>query len=447
MRREGPWQLAREVPSQIYDIPASSPLYNVTYVRVYETEPDAVWYGYTAGYTYGFLAWDTFVYGTGWYYPPYWYDWPAYGPIYYPRPVTWGMGAYYNPVRGTYGRYGYAYGPYRGIGVGRAWNPATGTYGRAAAAWGPRGSAGFVGAYNPRSDSGGYAAGGSNVYGAWKSAGVKRGDEWARVTAGAGAAGGSTVRWNTSANQGFVHEGRRGDLYAGRDGQVYRNAGDGWQKWEGGWQDVTRPQRGELLQGGERIQDLPADARSRLQQSGVGISAGAGAAAALQRGDGAAPRDRAGSGAPPSQGGVNSSPPRDRGPAAQRPSNERPSAQRPPAPQRLAPPPMPSNLGQDFEARQLGNQRQSANTQLARPATSPFIGSGSPTIQGSPNWGSPGGNLSRGSYGGGYSGGYGGGSRPGGYGGGGYSGGGYGGGSIGGGARGGGGGRGGGGRR
>mgnify|MGYP000328866935 CR=1 FL=1 len=43
--------------------------------------------------------------------------------------------------------------------------------------------------------------------------------------------------------------------------------------------------------------------------------------------------------------------------------------------------------------------------QLRVRATSPFIGSGSPTIQGSPNWGSPGGDVSRGSFGGGYGGG------------------------------------------
>ena len=105
----GPWQLAREVPDAIYAIPPSSPVYNVTYVRVYDTEPDAVWYGYTMGYLSGFLAWGTYVYGTGWSYPPYWYNWPGYAyPIYYPRPVTWGIGAYYNPVRGMYGRYGYA---------------------------------------------------------------------------------------------------------------------------------------------------------------------------------------------------------------------------------------------------------------------------------------------------------------------------------------------------
>ena len=103
----GPWQLAREVPDAIYAIPPSSPVYNATYVRVYDTEPDAVWYGYTMGYLSGSLSWGTYVYGTGWSYPPYWYNWPGYAyPIYYPRPVTWGIGAYYNPIRGMYGRYG-----------------------------------------------------------------------------------------------------------------------------------------------------------------------------------------------------------------------------------------------------------------------------------------------------------------------------------------------------
>ena len=199
-------------------------------------------------------------------------------------PLTWGLGAYYNPVRGVFGRYGYAYGPYRGIAGVRSWNPRTGTYVRGGAAWGPRGSAGFVGAYNPRSDKAGYIAGGRNVYGAWKSAGVKRGSEWARVTARSNVAGGSTLRWNTSAGQGFVHEGRRGDIYAGRDGNVYRNTGDGWQTFEGGWQDVARPERGELLERGEGLRDLSPEARDRLQERGGGEAlrglAGAGAAGA-----------------------------------------------------------------------------------------------------------------------------------------------------------------------
>jgi hypothetical protein len=399
----GPWQMAREVPDAIYQIPPSSPVYNVTYVRVYDTEPDAVWYGYTMGYLYGFLAWGTYVYGTGWSYPPYWYNWPGYGyPIYYPRPVTWGIGAYYNPVRGMYGRYGYAYGPYRGIAGARAWNPVTGTYARAGAAWGPRGSAGFVGAYNPRTDAGGFVAGGRNVYGAWKSAGVKRGSEWARVTARSSASGASSIRWNTSNGQGFVREGRRGDMYAGRDGNVYRNTGDGWQRWDGGWQDVARPESGDLLQRGE---GLSPEARERLQERGGGEvgrglaaagAAGAAGAALGQRLSGETPRrenvnrdrvqDRVAQGSGNRQNLSPEQRPRSAAnerPAtrqkAQAPARDRPAAkQRPAAAQRPAPSrpaasqQLPSNLTRDVQARNLGNQRQMASRQAARPSPAQF---------------------------------------------------------------------------
>ncbi|MBF9197887.1 SH3 domain-containing protein [Microvirga terrestris] len=423
----GPWQLAREVPDAIYTIPPSSPVYNVTYVRVYETEPDAVWYGYTMGYLSGYLAWGTYVYGTGWAYSPYWYKWPGNSyPIYYPRPVTWGIGAYYNPIRGMYGRYGYTYGPYRGIAGTRSWNPATGTYGRAAAAWGPRGSASFVGAYNPRTDGAGYVAGGRNVYGAWKSAGVRRGSEWARVTARDSAAGGSALRWNTSNGQGFIREGRRGDIYAGRDGNVYRNTGDGWQRFDGGWQDVAQPKGAELLGRGEGREGLSPEGRERLQEGRGGEAlrglAGAGAAGAagtalgqrLTTGGEQARRDR-------TEGGSRE---RAQERAAQRPSGERqvqqrsPAQQRPttgsrsprqehaeppqrstaqqrpaaqdrqvaqqrpatkprPTPQRTAQRPavsqqLPSNLTRDVEARNLGNQRQIANRQAYRPPSTQF---------------------------------------------------------------------------
>src|SRR5918993_318645 len=335
----GLWQLAREVPRAIYAIPPSSPVYNATYVHVYDTEPDAVWYGYTMGYLSGYLAWGTYVYGTGWAYPPYWGSWPGYAyPIYYPRPVTWGIGAYYNPVRGLYGRYGYTYGPYRGIAGVRAWNPAIGTYARAGAAWGPRGSAGFVGAYNPRTDGAGFVAGGRNVYSAWKSAGVRRGSEWARVTGRSTATGGSALRWNTSNGQGFIREGRRGDLYAGRDGNVYRNTGDGWQRFDRGWQDVAQPKGGELLGRGEGREDLSPETRERLQDRGGGEAlrglAGAGAAGAagaalgqrLAAGGDQTRRDRV-------EGGSRE---RAQERAAQRPSGERPMQQRSEAQQRPA---------------------------------------------------------------------------------------------------------------
>jgi hypothetical protein len=408
----GPWQLAREVPEAIYAIPPSSPVYDATYVRIYDTEPDAVWYGYTMGYLSGYLAWGTYVYGTGWYYPPYWYNWPGYAyPIYYPRPVTWGLAAYYNPIRGMYGRYGFAYGPYRGIAGARTWNPVTGAYGRAGAAWGPRGSAGFVGAYNPRTGAGGYVAGGRNVYGAWQSAGVKRGSEWARATARENVAGSSSLRWNTSNGQGFIREGRRGDIYAGRDGNVYRNTGDGWQKFDGGWQDVGRPEPGQLLQRGEGREGLSSEARERLQERGGGEAlqglAGAGAAGAAgaalgerfsgeqtrqAREAGAARTDRAAerpsgerqaqrSSAQQRPSTSSRAPGQDRKAAQQRPAAksrpaaaERPAAQRPGAQRTPSRPAaaqqLPSNLMRDVDARSLGNQRQIANRQ--------FSGAGAP---------------------------------------------------------------------
>ncbi len=399
----GPWQLAREIPERIYQIPPSSPVYNVTYVRVYDTEPDAVWYGYTMGYLFNFLAWGTYVYGTGWRYPGYWYNWPGYGyPIYYPRPATWGLGAYYNPVRGMYGRYGYAYGPYRGIAGARAWNPTTGTYGRAGAAWGPRGSAGFVGAYNPRTDGGAFAAGGRNVYGAWKSAGVKRGSEWAQVTARDNAAGGSSLRWNTSDGQGFIREGRRGDIYAGRDGNVYRNTGDGWQRFDGGWQDVQRPERGDLLQRGEGREGLSPEARERFRERGGGEAlqglAGAGAAGAA----GAALGQRLSDGGQARRGAANRDTLRDResqrqtsqqrqAPQQREPAQQRrATADRPASQQRQASPQrpttrqgeaklqrpaqrpaarqqIPQNVTRDVQARHVGNQRELAARQFSRP--------------------------------------------------------------------------------
>jgi hypothetical protein len=421
----GPWQLARTVPDAIYTIPPSSPVYNATYVHVYDTEPDAVWYGYTMGYLSGYLAWGTYVYGTGWAYSPYWYRWPGYAyPIYYPRPVTWGIGAYYNPIRGMYGRYGYTYGPYRGIAGARSWNPATGTYGRAGAAWGPRGSAGFVGAYNPRKDGAGYVAGGRNVYGAWKSAGVRRGSEWARVTARDTAAGGSALRWNTSNGQGFIREGRRGDIYAGRDGNVYRNTGDGWQRFDGGWQDVAQPKRDELLGRGEGREGLSPEGRERLQERGGGEAlrglAGAGAAGAagaalgqrLATSGDQTRRDRIEGGSreraqervaqrPSGERQVQQRPaaqqrPTQQRPAAQdrqvtqqRPAQQRTTArerqvaqQRPatkprPDPQRPAQRPavsqqLPSNLTRDVQARNLGNQREIASRQAYRPPSTQF---------------------------------------------------------------------------
>jgi hypothetical protein len=234
------------------------------------------------------------------------------------------------------------------------------------------------------------------------------------VTARDTATGGSSLRWNTSNGQGFIREGRRGDIYAGRDGNVYRNTGDGWQRFDGGWQDVGRPGPGELLQRGEGREGLSPDARERLQERGGGEAlrglAGAGAAGAAgaalgQRLDSGGPRtrDRVEGGAGrerveqrPSAGERPSASARPAGQerAQQRPVQQRPAAkerqatqQRPAAKPRPAPQQrptaqrpaarpavsqqLPSNLTRDVQARNLGNQRHIASRQFSGPAASP----------------------------------------------------------------------------
>ena len=153
----------------------------MTYVTVEEDDDDDwVVFAAAAGYTGMMVAWGCAVWGSGWYYPPY-YGYGGYYPYYYRHFPTYGYSAWYNPWTGAYGRSAGVYGPYGGAGVGARYNPRTGTYARGAAAYGPYGARGVAQAYNPR--TGTYAATrqGSNVYGSWGSTAVQRGDDWAKT--------------------------------------------------------------------------------------------------------------------------------------------------------------------------------------------------------------------------------------------------------------------------
>src|SRR5438477_7859380 len=119
---QGPWTTAKSVPQEIYTIPPSSPVYNVTYVTQ-STNPDGtVQASYTAGYlgacVLGAATGAIIANGSGYWWPPY-----AYG-AYYPYPATYGgyYGAgygyhyatpYYNYATGAYGWKQTASGPYR----------------------------------------------------------------------------------------------------------------------------------------------------------------------------------------------------------------------------------------------------------------------------------------------------------------------------------------------
>src|SRR5262245_36620106 len=232
----GPWVATTKVPAEIYTIPSDSPMQHVTYVTVIEDDEDYPTYGYTAGYMGMTVAFGCAMWGTGYYYPPYYHYGPGY-PVYYPRPVAYGCGVAYNPWTGAYGGYQAAYGPYGGVARGASYNPTTGTYKRGAVAWGPTGANGYASAYNPRTGTAATTRQGSNIYGSWGSSKVQRGDDWVQTQRttdrngntkwkAQGSGGGSAAGFRGENGSGFV--GQKGDdVYAGRDGNVYKKGNDG----------------------------------------------------------------------------------------------------------------------------------------------------------------------------------------------------------------------------
>src|SRR5213596_3315322 len=135
---QGPWTTCTSVPQEIYTIPPSSPVYNVTYVTQTANPDNTVTASYTAGYLGTFIlgaaAGAILADGSGFWWPPY-----CYGGYYYPYPGTY-CGAYY-------GGYGYHYPtPY--------YDSATGAYGWKQTAYGPYGSATRGAGYNPYTGTG-----------------------------------------------------------------------------------------------------------------------------------------------------------------------------------------------------------------------------------------------------------------------------------------------------
>ena len=253
----GPWETVSSVPPAIYQIPPSSPVYNVTYVKVYESTPTTVTCGYTAGYmgtfVLGMAVGAAIAYGTGYRYPPYVYWGPRPVPYYVGYPRTYGVGVHYNYYSGGYYAQRSVYGPY-GTASRAAWyNPSTGFYGRAATVQTRAGGATVGQAYNPW--TGTYAATrqGSNAYSQWGSSVAVRGDQWAQtahrsnsngtIAGGRTSEGGRAVGGVGRGGSGFVAQDKNNNIYAGKDGNVYKKDSTGnWSKYgNGGWSSVPPP--------------------------------------------------------------------------------------------------------------------------------------------------------------------------------------------------------------
>ena len=142
----GPYFVAASVPQEIYAIPPSSPSYPVTQVTVAQATTTEVIYTYPPSYsTSVWVVYGVPYYGTGWYYPPYWY-----GGYYYPYYGSYGYGSWYNPVTGGFGSRSVWYGPYGGYSYTQGYNPRTGRYGVSEAAWDGSGWAQSGAKYNTR---------------------------------------------------------------------------------------------------------------------------------------------------------------------------------------------------------------------------------------------------------------------------------------------------------
>jgi hypothetical protein len=245
----GPWVVADAVADdavadQIYDMPPSSPVYNVTYVNVYDSTPDVVYVGYYPGYVHSYVYGGTIVYGTGYYYAPW------YGTVYYPRPVTWGYHVRYNPWYGWSFGFSYSTGPFTfHIGFG----------GYPGGYWGPMGYHGYHRGYH-RGWHHGYDAGARAGFRAGYRAGNRRpstdNNIYNRRENRDRNVGGDRVANRARPSTAEI---RPNNVFADRNGNIHRQTQDGWQSRSGnGWQGSGD------LRGGDRSQlDRNRQARDR----------------------------------------------------------------------------------------------------------------------------------------------------------------------------------------
>jgi len=250
---KGPWAVADAVPeAEIQKIPPSAPVYNVTHVHVYDSTPEVVYMGYTPGYRWSFPYYGVPVYGTGFYYPPY------YGSIYYPRPTTFGFHVGYNPWTG------WNFGMSWNVGFmhfGMSWGGGWGGYYRP---WG--GCGGWYGGYRP--GWGGYHGGhnqinvgsiniGNNVNFGNRTRiannvrnnpnintdSLRRDNIYNRAENRTRNADRAAVQRNVPASvkgRGRA-QGMDNNVLADRDGNIARKTKDGWQARDGNqWQNVDK---------------------------------------------------------------------------------------------------------------------------------------------------------------------------------------------------------------
>ncbi|MDB4970255.1 MAG: hypothetical protein JWN44_5944 [Myxococcales bacterium] len=187
----GLWQVATSVPDEIYAIPPSSKLHHVRYARIYGVEPNLVHVGYLPGYLGSYVGeTGTVVYGTG-------HDYAGWrGHAWFPAPTTFGAGMHWSLDGGWVAADGGEV-----LAGGRVHRPVQATSTLRA---------------RERSD-----LDHTDAYATWSPGLVT--DDWEPVRV---AMRQERVGHSVGAN----------DVYAGRDGWVYRRDSIGWQRFAAeGW--------------------------------------------------------------------------------------------------------------------------------------------------------------------------------------------------------------------
>jgi len=292
----GPWTVATERPAEVDAIPPTSPLYNVKYVYVYDVTPDYVYMGYTPGYLNAYIYGPTVVYGTGFYYNP-WFN-----GYYYPRPWSWGFGFGYNPYAGWCMGYGYGFGWFHfGIGLGFGWHGGWGGWGggwwgphiyRPAFAWNRYRTNGFYGPGFARNRNTFINSYHTNIYASRPGVITRDNHTFSpRTVSRPGVTGGRPG--------GVVNGGRPGgnNVYSDRAGNVYQH-NTGTNQWQQRSNNSWRP-----VQNNNSVQNLNRDQqmRNRGQVRAQNFQqARSGASAPRSTGGGSRP---SGGGSRPSGGG------------------------------------------------------------------------------------------------------------------------------------------------
>ena len=219
----GPWAVSTERPEDVDSIPPDNPDYNAKFVNVYDVTPDYAYMGYTSGYLNSYIYGPTVVYGTGFYYDPW------FGSYYYPRPWSWGFNFGYNPWYGWSFGFGYSLGWFN-TGFGYSWGGWRGGW------WGPMAYHpaywGYGGGYRPFSFYGRnvsinrntYVNVNNNIY--RNRAGVVTRNN-SRFVSG----NGRTFAGRAGVNSVNAPGGARNNVYSDRQGNVYQKAQQGqWQQ-------------------------------------------------------------------------------------------------------------------------------------------------------------------------------------------------------------------------